>query len=261
MIYGNDVVLTCPAVILWDGITRPETKTDGKVQYSLKVAMPNNALEVGEVNAIATKALQGGQFKGTMPNGGSWPILNVGPTDFEGKLPAHVAINAKSFRCPQVFDANNQELPPTAYGQMLYPGAIVQVLVHAFDFNNVSKGIALGLDGVRIIDATAARLPVGGVDASAAFGAMPAAAPPPAAAPGGYQPPPAGQPYAPAPGAYQPPPAAPGVQPAPDFMTPPPAPPAAPAHQMTALAGGNTYEAMVAAGWNDATLRQHGYML
>jgi hypothetical protein len=29
---------------------------------------------------------------------------------------------------------------------------------------------------------------------------------------------------------------------------------------MTAKAGGATYAAMVAAGWNDAQLREHGYM-
>lgn len=46
----------------------------------------------------------------------------------------------------------------------------------------------------------------------------------------------------------------------------PPAPPAPPAPPvpagpvMTAKAGGATYAAMVAAGWNDAQLREHGYM-
>lgn len=38
-------------------------------------------------------------------------------------------------------------------------------------------------------------------------------------------------------------------------------PPAPPVHRMTPLAQGITYEAMLAAGWNDALLIQHGYML
>ena len=40
----------------------------------------------------------------------------------------------------------------------------------------------------------------------------------------------------------------------------PPAPPAVPAHHMTAKANGATYEQMVALGWNDALLIQHGMM-
>lgn len=40
-----------------------------------------------------------------------------------------------------------------------------------------------------------------------------------------------------------------------------PAPAPAPAHQMTASAGGATYEAMIAAGWTDETLIQAGHML
>ena len=41
----------------------------------------------------------------------------------------------------------------------------------------------------------------------------------------------------------------------------PPPPPAAPTHNMTPKAGANTYDALKAAGWTDALLVQHGYML
>jgi len=37
--------------------------------------------------------------------------------------------------------------------------------------------------------------------------------------------------------------------------------PQAPVHQMLPAAGGATYEAMVAAGWTDALLIQHGMMV
>lgn len=101
---------------------------------------------------------------------------------------------------------------------------------------------------------------VGGPDAAEAF-AAPAALPPGAltastalAAPGYAAPPVA--PAAPAPpyaGYMAAPPAAPAA-PA------PPAPPVVPVRQMLPAAGANTYEAMIAAGWTDETLRAHGMM-
>jgi len=285
---GDNLVLSNNAIILWDGITRPELKDDGKGgkfnQYSLKVAVPANDPVVAEIQQIATVALQNdSKFRGTLPPGGSWPILPVDPSQFEGKLQGYVAFNAKSNRAVQVFNVNNQELDPMQYATQLYPGSTVQVLVHAFSFDNKSKGIALGLDGIRIVDATSPRLPVGGVDAGAVFGTAPvaggqapAAAPPvyqaPAAAPPVYQAPAAAPPVYQAPAAAPPvyqapaaaPPAAPGavglppgVQPAPDVLNPP----AAPARQMTPAANGATYEQMIAAGWTDTTLIQHGMMM
>lgn len=95
--------------------------------------------------------------------------------------------------------------------------------------------------------------PPGGFKPPAAPGAPP---PPAAAAPPAYAPPPVGAP---------PPPVA--VAPAPSFLAPPAPPvyappaPAAPAQQMTAKAAGASYAAMIAAGWTDAALRAHGYMI
>jgi hypothetical protein len=57
------------------------------------------------------------------------------------------------------------------------------------------------------------------------------------------------------------PPAAVEVVPATAFLSPPPPPPpAAPVRVMTATAQG-PYEGYIAAGWTDALLIQHGYML
>jgi hypothetical protein len=86
---------------------------------------------------------------------------------------------------------------------------------------------------------------------------------PPPLPPGGFVPPvqppaPAAPaiPVSPIPGFLQvPPPAIPGAT-----VAPPPAP-QPPAHQMTALANGLTYEAYRAAGWTDAQLVQNGMML
>jgi hypothetical protein len=267
--YGDRNVIA-RGVILWDGVTRPEQKDDGKgghrTQFSIKIAMMNTQPEVAEIGAICTDALNASSFKGRMPANGCWPLLPIDAADFEGKLPNHIAFNAKTYRTPQVFDINKQEIAPMAYNQMLYPGCMVDVLVSAFAFDNKSKGIALSLDGIMIVDATAPRLPVGvGVDAAAAFGGgqpvgqaslpgQPVYIPPPTMAPAGqmvYTPP--VMPTTPAPEYLNPP--------VPGQAAPPqPPPPVAPVKQMTALAGGQSYEAFIAAGWNDQQLVANGYM-
>jgi hypothetical protein len=82
---------------------------------------------------------------------------------------------------------------------------------------------------------------------------------------------PAGVSQAPVGGNFNPatPPAVPAVTaPPPAQVAPPPNPailqppavPAAPVRVMTAAAGGASYEQLIAAGWTDATLKQHGLM-
>ena len=60
--------------------------------------------------------------------------------------------------------------------------------------------------------------------------------------------------------AVAPPPAAAAAAAPPTAPAAPPPPPAAPVRTMLPAAGGQTYEAMIAAGWNDAQLVQHGMM-
>lgn len=114
-----------------------------------------------------------------------------------------------------------------------------------------------------------APLPVGAsaTPVGAAFAPAPPGTPPM---------PPAGHPvHAPMPGSPTPPPpaATTAVAPHPAFLgTPPappvapfppaapPAPPAAPVRQMLPAAGAHTYEALIAAGWTDASLRASGMM-
>lgn len=101
---------------------------------------------------------------------------------------------------------------------------------------------------------------VSGPDAASVFGASP-----PATLPAGATPLPmvAAAPMpmaAPAPLPVVPNTAFVGM-PTPAPMAPAPAPAPAPMRQMTAKAGGYTYEALVAAGWTDATLRSEGMML
>ena len=75
-------------------------------------------------------------------------------------------------------------------------------------------------------------------------------------------PPPAPVAVTPHPAFLSPPPAIPGVgapPPPPAAPAPPPPPPAGP--QMTAKAAGQPYAEFIKAGWTDANLRAHGYMV
>ncbi len=291
MRHGENAVITGNAIIVWDGITKPETTKNGqplpKPKYSFKLALQPNDSSVQEIDAIAKQALQASKFKGVMPHGGSWPLSPCNPQIADGVLNGLIAINPKtedSGITQKVWDANGQLLNPMTYARMLYPGAIVQVLVHAFAFDNVQKGVALGLDGIRIVNAQAPQLNIGAsmstAEVESAFAAAPVVGAPQAGAPlpgvpGAPAPqmvygvpttPPAGYP---APGAPMPPVTGP-ITPAPEFLTPgvgvgagaPPMPPAAPVHQMTAKAGGMTYEQFKAnPAWTDELLRSEGYML
>jgi hypothetical protein len=245
-------VVTCDGIILWDGITNPEKKEDGSgVKHSLKIAIPANALEKTELEQIANATLAESEFKGVMPANGNWPIQQIDMTKFTedaARLTGRVAISANTYLgAPDVFDANGQKMEPMQYGQMLYPGAVVKMLVHCYAFNNKAKGLAFGLDGVQIVDATAPKLSVGaGMSTSqkaAAFGGTVASAPT------------TGAPAVPNPA----PAATPGVAPAPDFLsnaagapTPPPAPPA----EEKYLYNGALYTkaALLQAGWQEAQI-------
>jgi hypothetical protein len=304
--HDENHIITGNAIVVWDGITKPETTKNGqplqKPKYSLKLALMPNDPCVAEIDAIAKAALQNSKFKGVMPHGGSWPLSPCNPQIADGVLNGMIAINPKTENgdiTQKVYDASGQLLNPMTYSRMLYPGAVIQVMVHAFAFDNVQKGVALGLDGIRIVDATAPALNIGAsmgaAEVGAAFGAVPVApqgqvpgAVPPQ--PGSFTPPGVpqpgygvpmqpgygvpmqpgyGVPMQPQVGAAPMPP----ITPAPDFLnppggqpqmggfTPPPPAPVAPVHQMTPAAGGATYESFIAQGWTDALLRQHGMMV
>jgi len=262
----DDKVIIFGAVLLWDGINRPE-EMDGEkggLKFNVKCAIPNTAPEVQELQALGTKELNEGQFRGKFPAGGHWVSKAVDPTKYEGSLPTHVEFTAVTYQYfeSSFLSANNQPLKREQMANLLYPGCIVDVIVSARSYDNKSKGVGLWLNGLRVVDSSRPKLPgCGGVDAAKMFGAPagpngektfphpPSAAggPPPAA---GGPPPAAGGP----PPAAGGPPMPPGVQPAPDFLNPP-------ARQMTAKCAGHTYAQMLAAGWTDALLIQHGMML
>lgn len=239
-------VLTCNGIVLWDGVTKPEKQDDGSFKYSVKVAIPDMAPEKAELEQLATRTLNESDFKGVMPAGGNWPVLPIDMSKFSAdaaRLQGHISINAKSNYIPDVYDVNGNSLDAMAYGQMLYAGAIVQVLVGAYAFNNKSKGIAYSLEGIKIIDASAPKLSVGGgmsaTEKASIMGGAPAQ---PTAQPQPSQP---AAPIA-------------GVQPSEAFLNVPGAAPtpAAPVAEAQYEVGGQVFaeSALRANGWDDNAL-------
>lgn len=179
MLYDDKFVITAPVRILWDGITRPEKLDDGGLKYSLKVAMLSTAVEKGELEMIATKALQADTtFNGQLPPGGIWPLRDVQAGEFSNMLPGHICFNCSTYSVPEVYDPSGAKMDAIQYAPIFYPGSTVSLIVCAKSFNNISKGIKFELHGIRVIDATSPKIPVGSnIDAAAAFfggaGSMP----------------------------------------------------------------------------------------
>jgi len=168
MITNNgDGVVTCPGIVLWDGIANPNVdEKTGNVQHNLKIAIPANSPEIAELEAMAMKCLTNSEFKGQWPAGGIWPIQDIDLSklgDSAVLMQGRKAISGKTNNgIPPVYDANGNELSAMQFNQLLYPGAVVELLVHAYAYNNKSKGVAFGLDGVKIVDSTTPKLDVGG---------------------------------------------------------------------------------------------------
>lgn len=282
MIHDANHVISGDAVVLWDGITRPEEKEDKSIVHNIRVAMLPTAVEKGELDNLAARALVDSEFKGVLPAGGNMPFSPVDVAKFGPIVTGMVAFTAQTRKgAPTVVDANGREMSAIQYARSFYPGAIVRVLVHAFPYNNKQKGIGFGLDGIQIINDKAPALDIGtgGLAKSEVMGAFGGA---PAASGGTKQMAP-GCPYTydalvaagwtdqamiqaghllpPAPVAA-PTPAAPAP-----MAAPAPAP-VAPAHdlvpaskqsKMTAAAQ-FPYDAYIASGWTDANLIANGLM-
>ena len=193
-------VITRQCTIIWDSMTRPDTNESG-TKHGFKVAIHPQNPDVPLLEALANKALMESDFKGVLPNNGTMPLGTLGPNDAGGMFNGWRVFTAGTYRgFPQCFDENGQALDPMVAGPMIYPGQMVDLLVHAYSNNGKVKGVALGLDGFVIVaSANAQRLNLGGstVDAAAAFGAQPAPVVQPQHAPAQQ---PTQQPAAPAPG-------------------------------------------------------------
>jgi hypothetical protein len=206
-------VMIAGCTVVWDGVTRPETDPQtGKVKYTLKVVIPPSNPDLALYQALAQETLQVSKFRGVLPPGGLMPIGQTKEGEFNNLFPGHAVVSAKSFFAPDVYDETGTKLDPMQYAPSLYAGQRVDILLHCYDYDKAgNRGVAAGLDGLRIVaSANAPKLDIGtgGVDTAKAFGSptAPPANPVPAPAaqgPGqitGYDPQ-TGQPiYAPAQG-------------------------------------------------------------
>ena len=182
MRFGDNHVISPVATIIWDAITRPNLdEAKGTTKWALKLVFPPGCQDHQDLVDLVQRELTQGMWKGILPPKGMLPLGTTAPGEFNNLFPDWVLINPKTSQgAPEVRDTAGALLSAMTYGSMLYPGAKVKVLVHAFSYDQINKGVGLGLDGIQIIDATVPKLAIGsgGVDVAAAFGGPPGAPPP-----------------------------------------------------------------------------------
>ena len=162
---SNESVLTGNAVIIWNGLTKPDTVKSEKGDYlswNLRVAMPSHAPEFAELEALRQKGLRESNKKEvSVASPGNNPVSDIDLAKFP-ELQGHKAFSASTTTgAPEVYDAHGNILSPMEYGPMIYNGCIVRLMVNSYAYANKQKGINFGVQGVQIIDATAPRLSIG----------------------------------------------------------------------------------------------------
>lgn len=249
MRYGELQVITAVGLITWNGLVPPD-KNDktGEPVWNIGFAFTPGTVEHGEMDTIGKAALEKGKIALKLVDDDYMPFLECDVAKFGPLVQGMKRISAKTYNgMPRVIDKDGADIPMQALGQMLYPGCKVKLMVHAYPFNNKSKGVNFGLDGVQIIDATAPKLDIGsGVPPAEVGNAFAQAA-------GGAASAPAQQAAAPATAMPKPP-----IKPNADFIKPPP--PRGPVLTAEGVAAGGTYDAFIAAGWTDEDLKASGYL-
>lgn len=168
-------VLVEGATVVWDAVTRPEVRDDGSKSHKLKIVIPAGNPAIAEIEQLAQQCLGESKWRGNLPNGANWAISPVQPGEYNNQFVGGYVINPSSNRVPDIYDEGGQQLSdPMQYGQLIYQGQMVSVIVHCWDYDNKSKGIATGLDGVRIhtsMNAPRQQFGGGGFNAGSVFGA------------------------------------------------------------------------------------------
>ena len=249
---------------------RPLTDKNGapRVNYFFAIAVPKadpgvNDL-IAQIHAVGQAGFPAGQWK--MP-GFSWKIVDGDdPTNNakEGFI-GHWVFRVSSGFPPPVWETGGTAriVEPGKPKRGDYIRAVISIAANGstskpgvylnhqlVEFVGYGQAISSGPDGAEVFGAAPkAVLPAGA--------SLTPVAGPPIAAPGLPGAAPVAAPVTPAPVAAP-------VTPAIDFLNPPvpPAAPAAPPAKpvLTAKAGTITYDQMIAAGWTDLTLKQHGYI-
>lgn len=277
-ILDNGAVRTGDCIVLWDGITRPETveataDKPASQKFTLKLAFAPDSPTYAELHQVSEAATRAKYPQGA-PKGFE-PAFRAAEVQ---ELPGYTTVNAATFATPpEVYDTSGRLLSPADYAHMFYAGCKVQAVLQprVYDAKG-NRGAGFWLGGVLIVDAKAPKLSIASGMSSAevrnAFG-LPATPLGGGAAP--VPPVPAAAPAAPpavsaTPSTLPPPVPAGSVTPATTSPSNPPPPPVAvqPNYGMltpkvmtpAAQAAGYTYEALQAAGWSDEQMIQSGYL-
>ena len=155
-------------IIVYDGITRPEA-LDPKpgqapgMKWNVKILVAPTSPDLPALEQLAQQELANSPFKGVLPRGGNMPIGTAGPNEFNGMFTGYAVINCSTFRQPDVRDENGRQMSPQEYGPLFFNGQHIDVVVHCAAYDNVSKGVAARLDGIRVrASENAERLNIGG---------------------------------------------------------------------------------------------------
>lgn len=158
-------VLTGNAVIIWNGLTKPDTVTSEKGDYlswNLRVAMLAHAPEHVELQELVKIGLKNSIKKNvSVASPGNNPVSDIDLAKFP-ELPGHKVFSASTTTgAPEVYDVHGNLLSPMEYGPLIYNGCVVRLMVDSYAYDTKQKGINFGMQGVQIIDATAPRLSIG----------------------------------------------------------------------------------------------------
>jgi hypothetical protein len=173
---------TNPARISYAKIFSPE-KNDlsGKEEYSAMFLIPKTDTETVSKLKTAIKTAISGKWGDKKPGGVRIPLRD-GDKDGDAGVPAsatagaepyggHYFINAKNTRPPGIVDQKRNEIFDAS---QVVSGDYVRVSLNAFAYDNKSKGVSFGLNGVQLVRKGE---PLGsGFNAGSAFGDIPIAA-------------------------------------------------------------------------------------
>jgi|TARA_R110001599_G_scaffold91510_1_gene240435 hypothetical protein len=172
---------TNPARISYAKIFEPvKNDLSGKAEYSAMFLIPKSDTETVDKIKTAIKTAIHGKWGDKKPSGIRIPLRD-GDKDGDTGVPAsavagaepyggHYFINAKNTRPPGIVDQKRNEILDS--GQVV-SGDYVRASLNAFAYDNKSKGVSFGLNGVQLVRKGE---PLGsGFVASSSFGDIPMA--------------------------------------------------------------------------------------
>jgi hypothetical protein len=171
-------VKLCGGIVVWDGVTQPETITVGQKaggqKWTLKVVFEPHNPDIALFNQLAQAELMKSKWRGTLPAGGRMPVGTVQPGEFNEQFPGWAVISFKtSLKVPDVYDEHGAPVDPMKFSHVIYTGQKVDVLAHCYEYDAAgNRGISAGMDAFAVIQsAQMPRQQFGtSVNTAAAFG-------------------------------------------------------------------------------------------